>query len=234
MNPEVPFISSAGEEMLSVSREAMNDTEAKMLARGKRLEWVGDTDTLRHVVAAPFEFGSEAMRSLAKTAVHATADFFGERAALGASQSRRLRNLALGLPDALAGLVVWDYASAEMASEPFYHGVEATACPTTGILSVRVHVYGLWRVRFLVSDTYRGRLHSVRTRITDPIGDSQRVTPTRCRHPIPWLTMRERGPAYRDLRARAYLATHGSMFESATLTNLNRFERPEEWGRPPI
>ena len=55
---------------------------------------------------------------------------------------------------------------------------------------VRVHIYGVIRARFILSDTYSGAVHRRVSRVENALGSAAVDSSLPCTHPIPWLMSR--------------------------------------------
>ena len=160
-----------------------------MAGRGKSVTVVDHREFDYHVLKMTMvEPSIESVIAMGKAALHFAALFVPFRQLRG-SGIDVLRNALLTRQtdvQALSGVTAWDYEFPDISDTAFYHALQMTACPETHCLYVRVHVYGMIRMRFVLSDTYSGRRHSVRTCIEQPKTGEREEFRRRCAHPIPW------------------------------------------------
>ncbi len=196
--------------VLMVSEEALADVQAKASRRGQRFEIIETVESVEISQATinTLDLHPDAIVPLAKVALHATARFVPDWDRRGVGTDL-LRTLALGLRTGWpVGIAAWDFDQNALSSAPFCHAVAVTACPRSGTLTVRAHVYGLIRIRFLVSTTYRGTRHESIALVRSPIDGSQEEKPTACPHPLDWLWMRRWPQEFPMDAAVAYFNEH--------------------------
>lgn len=155
-----------------------------------------------------FDQTSAVWPSVAKAALHEAARLVPswDRTGSGADAARELVS---GKPTSRLWVMSWDHDLPAMSEEPFYHGMEVTACPDSRLLMVRVHVYGLLRCRIVLSDSYSGKEHFKRRTLEFPLSGESVCQALDCRHEIPWLVgFAHLGMDEIEARLKDYFAQH--------------------------
>lgn len=196
-----------GERWVSVASERLEEFEARMAGRGRAVEFVGQTNRtyIPDAVVRILDLNPPAsVLALGKAAIHFAALKVGdwERNGEGADA---IRGALIGAANSVPGNVfAWDFDQPDLGETDFYHGLELYACPQLGTIGVRVHIFGLIRVRFTLTDSYRGENHQVVRLIRDPATGRDACSSAPCPHPLPWLFARQRTAEYPTGKADAY------------------------------
>ena len=193
-----------------------------MKKRGRGLEIVGTLDeTYVPDVNLGFSVGPEVLPGLAKYALHA--------AALESSGWDRSGEAADAIREVLVGtagrfprrnVISWDFDQPDLISGvPFYSGYQVVACPEKGLLGARVHIYGLLRIRVLLTNGYRGECHRVVTSHREPFTGTESRVEGECRqHPLPslWAGISWRLPP--SMRMTDYFSRHRRLVTAENFT----------------
>lgn len=192
--PDVYQIDSPDDgKMFSISDDALGDFRRKQAERGRGVEIrsrIDAVDVHDSSVTMVDVHMPAILAPLCKTALHACAYVIRDWDRRGAPVEA-LRHAALSTePGWPSGLAAWDFDQAPLDSSPFYHALSVTSCPQTGIVAVRIHVYGLIRIRFVVDTHYTGSEHAVTTIVVSPRTGQQNQFEGVCPHPLPLLNVR--------------------------------------------
>ena len=103
---------------------------------------------------------------------------------------------------------------------PFHHTVSVIACPRTKVLIGRVVVYGILRIRIVLSYSYAGNEHGVWTRTEDPINAAAEELAEVCGHPITWLLASHYGLDEYHSRSIAYLGEHRELIRNKAVEQV--------------
>lgn len=209
-----------GETWVSVDDAQLAEFTARMARKGRAVEFSEHVDRteIPDAVIEVLDLRLPSLLAMGKAACHFAALHVPDWDRHGSGVAG-LRDALIGSADSLpgSGLFAWDFDQPPISDQPFYHGIELIACSEVGSICLRVHVFGLIRVRFVLTDSYRGDTHKFRTVARDPRTGEETVREGRCPHPLPVLYARQRFHEYPTERARRYFAEHRHLI------------RPEEW-----
>lgn len=209
-----------GERWVSVEDERWDEFLERMSARGQEIELTEHvTETsIPDAIVPVLDLSPAALPALGKSAIHVAAwqvsDWDRDGSGIAA-----LRDVLVRGGDALpgSGVFSWDFDQPGLDEAPFYHGIQLLSCPQQRAICVRVHVFGLVRVRFVLSETYSGEVHKVLRWTRDPQSGDEQSEETSCPHPFAHLFALRRQDEYPIEAARSYFAS-------------NRHSvRPEHW-----
>lgn len=197
-----------GERWASVDDEHVEAFRARMQARGLDVEFTEHTSETRTAAfVRVFDLDPAAIPALGKSAIHFAAwkvpDWDRNGSGIAALREVLVRGAAT-LPG--SGVFSWDFDQPDLATAPFYHGLELYACPQLRAICVRAHVFGLLRLRFTLSETYHGSVHRVVCWTRDPGSGKEEWNESSCPHPFPGLFAWRRQVDYPVEAARAYFA----------------------------
>lgn len=217
--PEYTF-ERDGERWVSVDDDRVEVFLERTRARGWQIELTEHvTETSIPDARIPvLDLSPAAIPALGKSAIHVAAwqvsDWDRDGNGIAA-----LRDVLVHDGDAIpgSGVFSWDFDQPDLDEAPFYHGIQLLSCPQQRAICVRVHVFGLVRVRFALSETYSGEVHRVLRWTRDPKSGEEQWEEAPCPHPFAYLYAVRRQDEYPIEAARSYFA------------NNRHSVRPEHW-----
>lgn len=181
---------SAGQQRANVHPDALPDYLETLHSRGRRVKETSLIDSPFDVQFAldSIAVTGEAILAALKAGLHFTAHYIPLRD-LREEPVERLRSQLLSDAPSVFELVEdfqWDFDLPAIDTESFYHGIKLIACPKTGALVVRVHVYGMLRIRYVLGYSYEGRRHSEPYYVERPTQTQVNSSEgrTKCMHPL--------------------------------------------------
>ncbi len=192
--PGVFSVPSSGSDRETIFWDTEEDRDAwlrKLESRGNRPKLVRNGAARLRVTTELqlYAVQATALPGLGKSALHFARLKIEDWDGSGQGADTIRTALASGQAPGAAGSTA-DYDLPDLSSSPFYHGLQVIACPRTGCLAVRVHVYGLVRARFVLSDHYAGSSHVIQTCVETPRDRGKEERTESCYHPLPWLMER--------------------------------------------
>ncbi len=181
--PREHMVSDGDDQFHLIDSAHWPEFEARMTRKGRRAV---RTVSLQGIYTTWgidwFEQDVNLPNALAKAALHY---LHRNKVRIPAADRELIQSVAQGRARLPRSMWSWDYDLDVMAEDRVYSGLEIVACPDTGLLSCRIHIYGLIRVRIIISQTYRGSRHGC-YRLVEYVDDTTPASSrTSCRHPSP-------------------------------------------------